>query len=157
MHFSVPAPTVHSLGPGLLTFEISERSQVTYRLYDYDRARSRGHLDIGPGCEALTTPIQPPPKLDPKLEVRDAQATEAIAAFPTFCVVKVTGSKITVQSAGHQHLLTASRGNCRVSGPTPEWETDLGYTFSCLVPPIAEPYTIDTQGSGELLISPLKG
>ena len=157
MHFSVPAPSVHSLGPGLLTFEISERSQVTYRLYDYDRARSRGHLDIDPGCEALTTPVQPPPKLEPKLEIRDAQGTETIAAFPTFCVVKVTGSKITVESAGHQHLLTASGGNCRVSGPTPEWETDLGYTFSCLVPPIAEPYTIDTQGSGEVLISPLKG
>ena len=156
MHFSVPAPTVHALGPGLLTLEISERSQVTYRLYDYDRARSRGKLDIGPGCEALAMPVQPSPNLESELDIRDAESTETIAAFATFCVVKVAGSKITVESAGHQHLVTASAGDCRITGPTPEWEANLGYTFSCLVPPTGRPYIIDTLGSGEVLISPLK-
>jgi mannose-6-phosphate isomerase len=155
--FSVPAPTVHALGPGLLTFEISERSQITYRLYDYDRPRSRGHLDLGPGCEALTTPVQPQAGLDPKLDLRGASRAETIAAFSTFCVVKVEGDRITVASAGHQHLVTASGGNCRIAGPGPEWGIDLGYSFTCLVPPAEKPYTIDTQGSGEVLISPVEG
>ncbi len=68
-HFSLPAPTVHVLGPGLLTFEISERSQVTYRLYDYDRPRSRGRLDLGTGCAALTEPVKPAANLAPELEI----------------------------------------------------------------------------------------
>ncbi|MCE5324374.1 class I mannose-6-phosphate isomerase [bacterium] len=156
-HFSVPAPSVHALGQGLLTFEISERSQVTYRLYDYDRARSRGHLDIDAGCEALTTTVSPQKPLDPKLDVRDVQETNVIAAFSTFCVIKATGDKIEIESAGHQHLLTASGGNCSISGANPQWNIDLRYTFSCLVPPTDKPYTIDTQGSGEVLISPLAG
>ncbi len=157
MHCPVPAPTVHALGPGLLTFEISERSQVTYRLYDYDRPRSRGHLDLQAGCEALTTPVQPQRGLDPELDLRGVRSVQTIAAFSTFCVVKAEGEAITVASAGHQHLVTASGGNCRITGPTPEWSLDLGYTFSCLVPPTDTPYMIDTQGSGEALISPLQG
>jgi hypothetical protein len=33
----------------------------------------------------------------------------------------------------------------------------LGYLFTCLTPPVETPYTIDTLGSGEVLISPLRG
>ncbi|MHB0934944.1 MAG: cupin domain-containing protein [Armatimonadota bacterium] len=62
-HFNVPAPTMHALGPGLLTVEISERSQITYRLFDYNRERSRGKLDIAEGCEALLHPMALPPPL----------------------------------------------------------------------------------------------
>ena len=88
-HFSLPAPTVHALGPGLLTFEIGERSQVTYRLFDYDRPRSRGHLDLDAGCEALTTPVNPLAVLDHQLDLRGVRSSHTIAAFSTFCVVKV--------------------------------------------------------------------
>ncbi len=130
---------------------------MTYRLYDYDRPRSRGHLDVEAGCEALTTPVEPQPGLDPELDLRDARRTQTIAAFSTFCVVKAEGDRISVASAGHQHLVTASGGNCRIAGQGPEWNINLGYSFSCLVPPTTRPYTIDTQGSGEVLISPLQG
>ena len=156
-HFSLPAPTVHALGPGLLTFEISERSQVTYRLYDYDRPRSRGRLDLGTGCAALTEPVKPAANLAPELEIEGANSSETIAASSTFCVLKVTGEHVKVTRAGHQHLVTASGGDCRISGPTSEWSINLGYSFTCLVPPTTRPYVIDTQGSGEVLISPVEG
>jgi mannose-6-phosphate isomerase len=157
MHCPVPAPTVHALGPGLMTFEISERSQVTYRLYDYDRPRGRGHLDLDAGCEALLTPVQPQPGIAPELDLRGVRSVQTISAFSTFCVQKAEGDEITVASAGHQHLVTASGGDCRIAGPGPGWNLDLGHTFSCLVPPTDRPYTIDTQGSGEVLISPVQG
>jgi len=155
MHFRVPAPTVHALGPGLLTFEISERTQVTYRLFDYNRARSRGQLEIVEGCHALQTAIEPPPVLQPLFDID--VPSENIAAFSTFCVWIVRGERIVIHSASHQHLVTASTGPCRLSGLTPEWAVTLGYTQTCLVPPIDREYTIDMQGSGEVLISPLAG
>lgn len=34
---SVPAGTLHSIGPGLVLCEIQQYSDVTYRVYDYDR------------------------------------------------------------------------------------------------------------------------
>ena len=36
-HFNIPTGTVHALGPGVLRLYISERTVVTYRLYDYKR------------------------------------------------------------------------------------------------------------------------
>lgn len=152
-HFSVPAPTVHALGPGLLTFEISERSQITYRLFDYNRERSRGKLDIEEGCRALLHPAPHPPAPAPLFEI-DAPV-ETLAAFSTFRVWKVAGQHITVRSASHQHLVTACAGPCRLDGPAPEWTVHLGYTHTCLVPPTDRGYLIDTRGSGEVLISPL--
>ena len=35
----LPAGTVHALGPDLLVLEVSQRSDLTYRLYDFDRGR----------------------------------------------------------------------------------------------------------------------
>lgn len=48
--FYVPAGTVHGIGAGILVAEIQESSNVTYRVYDYDRVDKNGkkrelHLD----------------------------------------------------------------------------------------------------------------
>lgn len=40
--FYIPAGTVHALGGGLLVAEIQQPSDVTYRLYDWDRVGSDG-------------------------------------------------------------------------------------------------------------------
>jgi len=45
-----PAGTVHAIGGGIFLFEIQQASDLTYRLYDYDRKDARGqprdlHLD----------------------------------------------------------------------------------------------------------------
>jgi mannose-6-phosphate isomerase len=38
--FLVPAGTIHALGGGLSLLEFQQNSDISYRLYDYDRARS---------------------------------------------------------------------------------------------------------------------
>lgn len=40
--FYVPAGTVHGIGAGILIAEIQESSNVTYRVYDYDRVDKKG-------------------------------------------------------------------------------------------------------------------
>lgn len=40
--FYVPAGTVHGIGAGMLIAEIQESSNVTYRVYDYDRVDKNG-------------------------------------------------------------------------------------------------------------------
>lgn len=40
--FYVPAGTVHGIGAGILIVEIQESSNVTYRVYDYDRIDKNG-------------------------------------------------------------------------------------------------------------------
>ena len=40
--FFVPSGTVHGIGAGILIAEIQESSNVTYRVYDYDRVDKNG-------------------------------------------------------------------------------------------------------------------
>src|SRR4051812_40753821 len=44
--FFIPAGTVHAIGGGLTLCEIQQKSDITYRLYDYGRPREL-HLDHG--------------------------------------------------------------------------------------------------------------
>jgi mannose-6-phosphate isomerase len=44
--FFIPAGTVHAIGGGLTLCEIQQKSDITYRLYDYGRPREL-HLDDG--------------------------------------------------------------------------------------------------------------
>lgn len=154
--FNVPTGTVHALGPGLLTFEISERSQVTYRLYDYNRERSRGKLDIEDGCAAIRAIRQSEPPLDPRVAI-EADTTDTITVFPSFCVIRAAGDRVRVTSADRIHLVTATRGDCHVRGSGEHWDIRLPETMTCLMPPTAAGYEIDSGGSGEILISPLGG
>jgi mannose-6-phosphate isomerase len=40
----VPAGAVHAVGPGLVLCEIQQNSDITYRVFDYDRRDSQGEL-----------------------------------------------------------------------------------------------------------------
>lgn len=61
----MPARTIHALGPGLLVYEIQQSSDITYRIYDWDRPSTAGrvlHLeqarlvsDPGARCEIKTS------------------------------------------------------------------------------------------------------
>lgn len=62
--FLVEAGTVHAIGAGILLAEIQESSNVTYRLYDYDRADRFGrkrtlHVDRALDVTRLTASASP--------------------------------------------------------------------------------------------------
>ena len=69
----IPAGTVHAIGAGLVVAEIQESSDVTYRLFDWNRTGPDGrprplHLDAG--LEAVTrfepvAPVRPVATADP--------------------------------------------------------------------------------------------
>lgn len=52
----IPAGTVHSLGRGILAYEVQQPSDLTYRIYDWDRVDSQGRkreLHIDKAVEAI--------------------------------------------------------------------------------------------------------
>jgi mannose-6-phosphate isomerase len=54
----VPAGTIHALGAGIVLAEIQQRSDTTFRLFDYDRGREL-HIDEAVAA-ADTQPLQSP-------------------------------------------------------------------------------------------------
>lgn len=54
--FFIPAGQIHAIGKGIILVEIQQSSDITYRLYDYNRKDSSGHmrnLHITDGIEAI--------------------------------------------------------------------------------------------------------
>jgi len=39
----IPAGTVHAIGAGILLYELQQTSDVTYRIYDWNRKDSSGN------------------------------------------------------------------------------------------------------------------
>jgi mannose-6-phosphate isomerase len=63
----MPAGLMHALGPGLLLYEVQQTSDLTYRVFDWDRPASAGrplHIEqsvavTNPGLAGKTMPLPP--------------------------------------------------------------------------------------------------
>lgn len=67
--FFVPAGTVHGIGAGILVAEIQESSNVTYRVYDYDRIDKNGKkraLHFDKAIEVMKMDIVPDVRQKPR-------------------------------------------------------------------------------------------
>lgn len=54
--YFIPAGTIHSIGAGILVYETMQSSDVTYRVYDFDREHDSGHkreLDQGKAKDVI--------------------------------------------------------------------------------------------------------
>lgn len=54
--YFIPAGTIHSIGAGILVYETMQSSDVTYRVYDFDREYDSGHkreLDQGKAKDVI--------------------------------------------------------------------------------------------------------
>ena len=71
----VPAGKIHALTKGCLVIETQQSSDVTYRLYDYDRVGKDGkkrELHTQKSIDVTTVP-----HVDPKLDVKTSQDQDA--------------------------------------------------------------------------------
>ena len=91
--FLVHAGTVHSLGAGLLVAEIQESSNITYRLYDYDRIDKNGmkrELHIDKALKVVDYSLSQPPRQPLRvLRYRRGVATEFLARCRYFEVSRM--------------------------------------------------------------------
>lgn len=68
--FYVPAGTVHGIGAGILVAEIQESSNVTYRVYDYNRVDKSGkkrELHFDKALQVMDMGVTPEAKQKPRL------------------------------------------------------------------------------------------
>lgn len=68
--YFVPAGTVHGIGKGILIAEIQESSNVTYRVYDYNRVDKNGQkrkLQFDKAIQVMEMDVAPDVKQNPRL------------------------------------------------------------------------------------------
>ena len=106
----VPSGTVHVIGPGLTLVEVQQNTDVTFRLYDYGRAREL-HLD-----EALRS-IRPGPHPAELFRKVDSMLSQVLVDGPHYSVVHIVGepgSDLMLYPGAVQCIPLA--GHCTVAG-----------------------------------------
>ncbi|MCB2227443.1 MAG: class I mannose-6-phosphate isomerase [Desulfarculaceae bacterium] len=119
--FTVPGGTLHTAGPGVFFLEVQQASDVTYRLYDWDRAQDPANprpLHHAKGMEALklTHPGRP---LAPRPLPAEKGRRELLVQNSSFGLLEyeLNGSAPLARDGQGPGLLLVARGSARLSFP----------------------------------------
>jgi len=111
----IPAGTLHALGPGLLIYEVQQTSDLTYRVWDWDRPASAGRpLHIQQAIAVADPEARSAPQpLRPMLDT-DAQRLVTCPFF-TFNLLASRTETLALDTEGHSfHTLTIAQGKAVV-------------------------------------------
>lgn len=144
--YYIPAGTIHSIGTGNLIAEIQEDSDLTYRLYDFDRRDAEGNLrplHIEQARESIDY-ATPSSRNTPTARVCD-RSTDAVVNCESFTADYIDladGETAAVSNDGASfHILMAVGGTLGITladGQT--MRLDVGHT--ALVPASVAAYTL---------------
>jgi mannose-6-phosphate isomerase len=117
----VPAGTPHSIGPGMTLCEVQEYSDLTYRVYDYDRLDSRGkarELHLEKALAVMTFVPTIPGQTRHVLLPPELSARSLLAACPYFAAELLQTSLFPGHTTGlHFELLVILSGTGILDGP----------------------------------------
>lgn len=144
----MPAGTMHALGPGLFIYEVQQTSDITYRVYDWDRPASAGrklHLEES----ALVTRADLAGQVNPypNLAKNDFKPVVESPYFLTE-VLQASSAPLSLKTTGESfHVVTVIEGEADVQ--LNEETIHLGLFETVLVPADAGEYTL-TSSTGKV-------
>lgn len=142
----MPAGTIHALGPGLLIYEVQQTSDLTYRVYDWDRPQINGrtlHIDKAAAVADASAQGRVIPG-----KARTEAASELISS-PFFHLEKLTGTQTRDTGGESFHAITVTSGEALVASNGDQCR--LGQFESLLVPAASRAYQL--EGEFEALCS----
>lgn len=88
--FDVAPGTVHAICAGTLVYEVQQNSNVTYRIYDYDRKDTQGNLRALHIDKSLDVIIAPSTPTNDNLPTQDAVAIKKLIDNTYFSLFEIT-------------------------------------------------------------------
>jgi len=142
-----PTGTIHALAPGVLVYEVQQSSDLTYRLYDWDRNNPERPLQVEKSLDVAD--LRPPAYVKNRPVVLEAPAaTRTILCATRHYAVELLTLRSAVQERPAEdcfHILTALQSTSHVRDMSvPGVELDLLPGESILVPAAIERYELWT-------------
>jgi mannose-6-phosphate isomerase len=103
----VPAGTVHTIGPGLVLCEIQQHSDLTYRVYDYNRRDAQGRareLHVEKALDVIQFGEQSGGKIEPAQNVRGGVTTTYFVACRYFATEKWEFAERIASATSREHF-----------------------------------------------------
>lgn len=145
--FFIETGTVHAIGEGVLLAEIQQTSDITYRVYDWDRTDADGksrelHVDLA--LEAINYNVK---KVELSYTDNQNEANQVVACpFFDVNIIPLKG-EYTVQKDNRFYLYVCTEGTCRVEIEGISSQFKAGDAI--LIPAAVEKLTI--EGNATLL------
>lgn len=137
--FYIPAGLVHAIGEGILLAEIQQNSNLTYRIYDYDRVDSTGkprplHIEKALDVIDFSGNNQMKSKKNLTYYINCSAEVSVLAAGPYFCAEKFDVSGMIMQETGGEqfHIYVFIDGSGSVDTDAGSFPVEKGDTV--LVP-----------------------
>lgn len=149
--FFLPAGRVHAIGAGNLLAEIQETSDVTYRIYDYDRRDADGKprkLHTNLAQDAIDYEVKDTYRSEPPADDEKVAKLAECEHFSTKRIL-VDGELELPLSSKTFHIIIGIDGNVMVEYP--EGTKPLKPGMSLLLPTTMS--SLKLKGSGKLLIT----
>ena len=146
----IPAGTLHALGPGLFLYEIQQTSDITYRIFDWNRPASQGRaLHIEESVIAVNPALAGETHPAPRLAEEDCQRVLATPFFALEVITAARQDRVSDTEGAAFHALTVVEGTAEVhSGGE---AVTLNRYESVIVPAEAGGYTLKPLGACRLL------
>lgn len=148
----IRAGTVHALGPGMLVYEVQQDSDITYRVFDWNRPATAGRkLHIEQSLAVMDDSASG--KALPEPPFADG-AHQRLVACPYFTLELLTAEENALYldtGAMSFHALTVIEGKAEVSGQG--WRQTFGLYETAFVPACCGAYQITPLGKTRILKS----
>ncbi len=141
----IRAGTIHALGPGLLLYEVQQTSDITYRVFDWNRPQTNGRvLHIEKSLAVADPSAKGQASRQPQLNNGDVKNLVKCEYF-SLDLIGGESKSITLNTRGESfHALTIREGATRVEGDG--WSQALQRFETVIIPASCGVYTIHPQG-----------
>ena len=148
----IPAGMIHALGPGLLLYEIQQSSDITYRVYDWDRPASAGRQLHIEQALAVTDPNLTGKLIRGKPLMDGEKRTLLTSQYFNLAIFE--GEHNSLLENTHEQsfqAVTVIEGRASLQGEG--WELGLERFESALVPAAVGQYQIAPSGATRALLA----
>jgi len=137
---------IHALGPGLLVYEVQQTSDITYRVFDWNRPAMQGrklHIE-----QSLTVAdVNACGQVVPQPQLAEGEQRELVACpYFTLKVLAGQSNSIALDTGGESfHALTLIEGRAQVEGAN--WGLELDRFGTVVIPAACGSYRVQPRGS----------
>ncbi|HAP64187.1 MAG TPA: hypothetical protein DCR93_33460 [Cytophagales bacterium] len=150
--FFIPAGRIHTIGRGILLAEIQQSSDVTYRIYDFDRRDAEGNLrELHTGQAVAALDYQHYPQYKDRV-AEETNVFQTLVESPFFTVQRLsldTRHTVSEQTLDSFEILLAVKGSLTVQSDQGRYVLTAGEAL--LMPACVEHYSLNPKGPARLL------
>ncbi|MGM0582198.1 MAG: type I phosphomannose isomerase catalytic subunit [Bacteroidota bacterium] len=147
--FHIPAGTVHTIGKGNLILEIQQASDITYRIFDFNRTDDKGNkreLHIEDALEAINYEKT-------NNDRADVQNPNILNNNPYYKIskIEIENSSLKFENNSQLKILISVKGKGEIKSKNDE-TTAINYSDIILIPAALPEFSITAEENMELLI-----